>query len=141
MTLVFLGWQDGSELEAMTAALRNACSEREAPLLRPAGVVAVPPRDPRLFALDLEDARGAAGSLQAALSRAFEAGGWYMAERRPFWPHVTFARVRRGQRRVPGLGEEPRPPSEEFRATQVTLYRSTLRPDGARYDALERVEL
>lgn len=141
VTLVFLGWQDVAAVDAIEAALRAACSGRESPLLRPAGVVAVPPRKPRLFALDLEDASGVAGSLQASVSSAFEAGGWYVDEKRPFWPHVTLARVRRGQHEAAPLADEPGPPSAPFAASVVTLYRSTLRPQGAQYEALARVVL
>ena len=98
----------------------------------------VPPRDPRLFALDLDDEGGRATALQAAASAALEAGGWYRPEKRPFWPHVTLARVKRGERRVPPLPERPPPPGEPFDAAVVTLYRSTLRPQGALYEPLAR---
>ena len=53
------------------------------------------PRNARLFALDLDDDGGRAGALQAAATDALEAGGWYRPEKRPFWPHITLARVKR----------------------------------------------
>ena len=90
----------------------------------------LPPRDPRLFALDLDDEGGRAGALQAAVSDALEAGGWYKPEKRPFWPHITLARVKRGERRVPPLPADPAPPAEPSRRAMLTLYRSTLRPAG-----------
>ena len=108
------------------------------PLLTPAGVRSLPPRNPRLFALDLEDEGGRASALQAAASAALEAGGWYRPEKRPFWPHLTLARVKRGERRVAPLPDAPQPPSEPFEAPVVTLYRSTLRPQGALYEPLAR---
>ena len=40
------------------------------PLLRPASVRPVPPRRPRLFALDLEDEGGRAVAVQAAVERS-----------------------------------------------------------------------
>jgi 2'-5' RNA ligase len=101
----------------------------------------LPPRDPRLFALDLEDFEGRASALQADVSDALEAGGWYRPEKRPFWPHVTLARVKRNERRVPPLPEQPAPPDEAFSAAALTLYRSTLRPQGALYEPLASVEL
>jgi 2'-5' RNA ligase len=67
----------------------------------------------------------------------------YEPERRPFWPHVTLARVR-GAGRGGGPRVEPialAPPEATFDARQVTLYRSHLSPRGARYEPLERVEL
>jgi RNA 2',3'-cyclic 3'-phosphodiesterase len=141
VTLVFLGWQDEKAAEAIAGAAFEACSGLDAPRLRAAGVRPLPPRDPRLFALDLEDEEGRAGAVQQAISDALEAGRWYRAEKRPFWPHLTLARVKRRERRVPPLPDAPAPPAEPFRAGELTLYRSTLRPQGAIYDPLARTEL
>ena len=87
--------------------------------------------------LELEDEAGRASALQKAVSGALEAGRWYRPEKRPFWPHLTLARVKRGERRVPGLAGPPAP-GGAFRAAQLTLYRSTLRPQGALYEPLGR---
>ncbi len=104
------------------------------PVLAPGEVKPVPPRRPRLFALDLDDAEGACARLQQAVSDALEAERFYKPEKRPFWPHVTLARVKRNQRAAP-LPTDP-PPLDPFRAPQVTLYRSILRPQGAQYEPL-----
>jgi RNA 2',3'-cyclic 3'-phosphodiesterase len=137
VTLVFLGWQDEAAADAIAAATFAARPERAvAPLLTPSAVRPLPPRDPRLFALDLDDEEGRAGALQAAVSGALEAGGWYRPEKRPFWPHITLARVKRGERRVPPLPDDPPAPAEQFAGEQLTLYRSTLRPQGALYEPL-----
>jgi 2'-5' RNA ligase len=48
--------------------------------------------------------------------------------------------VKRGVRRAPPLGDEP-PPGEPFGARELTLYRSTLRPQGALYEPLARRRL
>jgi RNA 2',3'-cyclic 3'-phosphodiesterase len=138
VTLVFLGWQDESAAERIADAAFGALPDGAAPVLTPAGVRSIPPRNPRLFALDLEDEDGRAETLQAAASAALEAGGWYRPEKRPFWPHVTLARVKRKERRVPPMADEPRPPAERFEAPVVTLYRSTLRPQGSIYEPLAR---
>jgi len=141
VTLVFLGWQDESAAPRMAEAAFGALPAGPPPRLAPAGVRSLPPRDPRLFALDLKDEGGRATALQAAASAALEAGGWYRPEKRPFWPHLTLARVKRGQRRVPPLPDEPAPPRDPFEASVVTLYRSTLRPQGALYEPLARTVL
>jgi RNA 2',3'-cyclic 3'-phosphodiesterase len=138
VTLVFLGWQDESAAPRIAEAALGALPEGSAPRLTPAGVRSLPPRNPRLFALDLEDEGGRATTWQAAAAAALEAGGWYRPEKRPFWPHLTLARVKRSERRVAPLPSEPAPPSEAFEAPVVTLYRSTLRPQGALYDPLAR---
>jgi 2'-5' RNA ligase len=99
----------------------------------------VPPRRPRLFALDLEDLEDRAVRLQAAVSDALAGAKLYEPEKRPFWPHITLARVKR--RVVAEPLAAPPPPGGSWPASAVTLYRSTLLPQGARYDALERVGL
>lgn len=138
VTLVFLGWQDEAAAERIAAAAFGVLPDGPPPRLAPTEVRSVPPRDPRLFALDLDDEDGRAGALQAAASAALEADGWYRPEKRPFWPHVTLARITRGERRVPPLPGDPPPPSQRFEAATVTLYRSTLRPQGAVYEPLAR---
>ena len=136
VTLVFLGWQDESAAERIAKAA-FAGAGPSAPCLAPGRLRPVPPRRPRLFALDLDDEEGRAGALQAAASDALEAGGWYRPEKRPFWPHLTLARVKRGERRVAPLSGPPAP-GEPFEAPALTLYRSTLRPQGALYEPLAR---
>ncbi len=140
VTLVFLGWQDESAAGRIAEAAFDAAAGLGAPRLIPGEVRPVPPRDPRLFALDLADEDERAGRLQAACSDALEAGGWYRSEKRPFWPHLTLARVKRGRRRVARLPDVP-PPGESFAASTLTLYRSTLRPQGALYEPLSRQSL
>jgi 2'-5' RNA ligase len=139
VTLAFLGSRSVSELDPIAAAVADASGGLSAARLRVAGVKPVPPRRPRLFAFDLDDLDGRAAAVHAAVSDALASGGYYKPERRPFWPHVTFARVRRGVRRVEPIALPP--PETTFTAKRVTLYRSHLSPRGARYEALERVEL
>jgi len=137
LTLVFLGWQDESAAPKIAEAAFAALPGGPPPRLTPTGVRSLPPRNPRLFALELDDDGGRASELQAAASAALEAGGWYRPEKRPFWPHLTLARVKRGERRVAPLPDTP-PPGEPFEAPVMTLYRSTLRPQGALYEPLAR---
>ena len=118
VTLVFLGWQDEAAAERIAAAAFAGSDGSRAAAAAPGDVRPVPPRRPRLFALDLEDAGGRCAQLQAAVSRALAAEGFYKPEKRPFWPHVTLARVKRGapRRRSPELA----PPAEPFEATALT---------------------
>jgi 2'-5' RNA ligase len=138
VTLVFLGWQDESAAERIAEAAFGTLPAGAPPRLAATGVKPVPPRNARLFALDLEDEDGRASRLQGVASDALEAGGWYTPEKRPFWPHITLARVKRGERRVPAPPVEPPPPAEPFDTPVLTLYRSTLRPQGALYEPLAR---
>ena len=86
-----------------------------------------------------ERALGGREELRLVAPDALADAGLYTPEKRPFWPHVTLARVRKGAR-VRGI-EMPEPPSEPWRGAAVTLYRSRLSREGARYDALETVLL
>ena len=138
LTLVFLGWQNEADAQAVAAHLRDAAARSAPARLAPSNVKPVPPRGPRLFALDLEDQGGRCGELQAAVSDALARARFYRPEKRPFWPHMTLARVKRG-RRAPSLDAGALP--DPFGAARVTLYRSTLRPQGAIYDPLARMEL
>ncbi len=137
VTLAFLGYRAEQEAAAIAEAMSSTA--RDAPLLAPGDVVPVPPRRPRLFALDLDDPDGTCARLQQGVSDALETGRFYKPEKRPFWPHVTLARVKRDRRAEP-LPADP-PPLEPFKAPQLTLYRSTLRPQGAKYDALAKATL
>ena len=74
------------------------------------------------------------------MAEALARAGLFRPERRAFWPHVTVARVQGGRSPEP-LGDLPPPPGEAFEASELTLYRSTLRREGARYDALDRIRL
>ena len=141
VTLIFLGYQAQRDVDRIA----EICfSERVGPFeLRATGVVPVPPRRPRLCALSLEDARGAVGAWQQELSRGLEHAGLYEPEKRPFWSHVTLARVKRDKPApsidvTPALPEELRRP---FAPERATLYRSTLTPRGAVYDSLRSVDL
>ena len=138
LTLAFIGYRPRADVEDIASAAVGAAAGLGSASLRPCGVAALPPRRPRLFALDLEDRGGRAAAIQAAVSRALEAGGWYEPEARPFWPHVTLARVRRDQRTGPLRAT---PPGEPFVAGEVTLYRSHLSPRGAAYEALASARL
>jgi len=139
VTLAFLGYRPEKEIAEIGRVTAEAVSACAPCRLAASGVVPIPPRRPRLFALDLEDEDAGARRAQAALSKALARARFYRPEKREFWPHVTLARVKRD--RVAGPLEDTRPPIERFEAREVVLYRSTLRPQGAVYDPLSRTFL
>ncbi len=139
VTLVFLGWRGEDEVATIARAALEPVHGLAGPLLEPEGVSGVPPRRPRLFAVDLADPSGGAEEIQGTCERALAQAGHHEPEDRPFWAHVTVARARRRERpRRLGSGA---PPGGSFVAPAVVLYRSDMSRDGARYTALERVEL
>ena len=138
LTLVFLGYRPEKEIGRIATLAFEAVGAVEAVALEPLAVKPVPPRAPRLFALDLADPGGRAGAIQDAASRALAAARLYRPEKRPWWPHVTLACVKRGARAEP---LEAEPPAGPIAADAVTLYRSVLRPQGAEYRAEARLSL
>jgi 2'-5' RNA ligase len=139
VTLAFLGHRPVAEIEPITATLERAVTGLDAARLAAKEARGIPPRRPRLFALDLADPAGSAGTIHAAVSQALVAGGFYEPEKRRFWPHVTVARVRRPERKAASI-TIPAPP-DEFTAHEVVLYRSHLGRGPARYEALGRFTL
>jgi 2'-5' RNA ligase len=145
VTLAFLGYLPEREIARLGEIVRGLGAV--APPLRLEDPVAKPSlRRARLFALPAISA--AAVPLQGELERKLVAERLYEPEKRPFWPHVTVARVKsagRGLRR-PAVVE--RPPGalpkrllETALCVRVTLYRSVLQPQGSRYAPLAQVEL
>jgi len=145
VTLAFLGWtaeKDVGRLGEIVEGLRARAPELRLgdPVGRPSG------KRPRLFALPVE--LPGTVSLQVELQEKLVAARLYKAEKRPFWPHVTVARVkneRRGAKRPAVVkklpGRLPRRLLSPVTGVRVTLYRSELQPQGARYTPLAQVEL
>jgi 2'-5' RNA ligase len=145
ITLAFLGYRPEKEVEAIGEAVRESVGP--APLVELLDPVQRPPRGrARLYALPVLSP--GTESLQAGLEQRLVEGGFYKPEKRPFWPHVTLARVRpqaRGSRRPAEIadppGKLPEALSEAFFGVRLSLYRSVLLPSGAQYVPLAQVEL
>jgi 2'-5' RNA ligase len=140
VTLAFLGHRALAEVDPARAALLDAAGGAAAPLLALGAPLWLAPRRPRVLTVPLEDAGDVLAALQARVVEHLAAALGWEPESRPFRPHVTVARVRRGARpRTTGL---PEAPAGTFAAPAVVLYRSFLGGGGpARYEPLERVAL
>jgi RNA 2',3'-cyclic 3'-phosphodiesterase len=142
VTLAFLGHRDEEEVEPVAAAV--TASAGAAPRMELGEPEARPGRGrPRVFALPVRS--DGAVELQAELAGRLARGGLHEAEKRPFWPHVTVARVRSEKGRPLAVSKPPGalPGSlrKPFFGVRVALYRSELQPRGARYVPLAQVEL
>lgn len=145
MTVCFLGstpFGRVAEAEALIGAIRP----RRVPIRFALDPVSKPSGRPALLAIEAESPPAAelAGEVREALIEA----GLTRAERRPFWPHVTVARVRSepGRRRRPRRLERPPGPlpgdmGGEFDAVRLSLYRSIMRPEGSLYVPLCNLNL
>jgi 2'-5' RNA ligase len=137
LTLCFLGEQPAAfvaEIEAVLAGVTEvAAAVDELHVGAPAWL---PPRRPRVLAVEVGDPSGALRDLHTALSRDLgDAIGWEPPRQR-FRPHITLARMRPGDERAREL---PPTPSLSFRPAALTLLRSDLDPAGARYTALASI--
>jgi RNA 2',3'-cyclic 3'-phosphodiesterase len=145
VTLAFLGQRPQEEVEAIAAAVRERVGP--APWVELLDPEQRPPRGrARLYALPALSP--GAEALQAGVAQGLAEEGFYEHEKRPFWPHVTVARVRpegRGSRRPAVVsdppGKLPEGMSEARICRRMTLYRSVLQPTGARYVPLAQVQL
>ena len=106
----------------------------------------LPERNPRALAVELHDEHGRLAALQAEVVAALQrVSGWQpdsnahtgvkaKASKRRFHPHVTVARLRRGD--APEQRALPPTPSASFKPQELVLYRSWLSPEGASYEAV-----
>jgi len=153
VTLCFIGYQPDRAIDAIGAVV-TGLEPRPVQLRLEAEPVGVKGGRPGLFALDAPSE--AATGLQAELEKRLVAKRLYKPEKRPFWSHVTVARVRlerlpkgpSGRRRRGKPRVVERPPGslpdellQTFGSVRVALYRSHLRSSGARYERLAALQL
>jgi 2'-5' RNA ligase len=145
VTLVFIGYRPEKEIEAFKEVVGSL--DRPTPRLRLLDPVPRPERGrPRLYALPLDSPELV--ELQGELQARLAAAGLHEPEKRPFWPHVTVARVRpdkRGSRKPRTVerapGELPQDLVRTARGVRISLYLSKLKPQGAEYVPLAHVKL
>lgn len=138
VTLAFLGNCEQSRLDALDWSLEeiaNSCSVVELKIetlsLFPYG------KRPKLLAAILRPCE-ALLELQHRVAKAAKDSGIYIEKRR-FVPHITLGRLRGHSRREVGLPSASTGLSDI--APAMSLFESTLTPDGAIYDELFRYDL
>jgi 2'-5' RNA ligase len=145
VTLAFLGQRSLEDVERVVAVVESCAAP--APRLELLDAVARPGRGrPRLYAVPAISP--SAERVRSQLSESLVSEHLYEPEKRPFWPHVTVARVRaegRGSRQPRAVkkvpGELPAAVRQPCFCRRLTLYRSELQPSGARYVPLAQVKL
>jgi len=135
VTLVFLGRQPLGDVEAIGRALIATVGPLDP--LAVSDAAWLPARRPGVLVADLVEDGGRLAGLQRRLATSL--APWVEPERRDFRPHVTVARVRRGERIT--LREVPAPPRLVFDAAALVLYRSHGEAGGSRYEPLARMAL
>ena len=145
VTLAFLGNRPLSQVDPIEEVIEWVADRPV--LMELGGPVGRPPRGrPRFIALPVLG--GPVAGLGERLTPVLASEGLYEPPERPFWPHVTVARVRNegGGSRQPMQVEIPSGPSPtrsigSFDGVRISLYRSELQPRGARYVPLAQAEL
>jgi 2'-5' RNA ligase len=146
MTLVFLGYQAEKDVKAIAKVAFDTDTEAPAVELTTEPVGVPPGKRPRLIALAANSDETVA--LQRQIEERLVAGGFYEPEKRPFWPHLTMARVKPeapGSRKPALIRTAPHPLPEHmfrfFRPTRLVLFKSHLRRTGAEYEPMAELEL
>jgi 2'-5' RNA ligase len=146
VTLAFLGYTAERDVGRVAEIVHATPAAAPEIVLRPEPLPLPKGRRPRLFAIDAPS--DATVALQGDLERRLAAERLYKPEKRPFWPHLTVARVRAEKGRPKRYREVAKTPGplpgdllEPFRGVRLTLYRSTLRREGAEYVPLAQLEL
>lgn len=141
VTLCFLGSRPVGEIDLLATQLAGC--EGSVGELSVGAPLWLPPRRPRALAVELHDEGEKLGRLQASVVAAVEEvvgealdGAPRIGAKRHFRPHVTVARLGRGQ--APRQRALPPTPALSFVPTELMLYRSWLSPQGASYEAVAR---
>jgi RNA 2',3'-cyclic 3'-phosphodiesterase len=146
MTLVFLGYHPEKAIERIAEAALGVDVPAPQIELEPDPIGTPRGKRPRLFALNAPSE--SAVTLQAKVEERLVEGGFYEPEKRPFWPHLTVARVKRAKRgsQKPAVVEDPPGPlpARIVRPkpyVRLVLFRSHLRPQGAEYIPIAEKDL
>lgn len=147
LTLKFLGNVPASKLDEVSGAMQRACIGSAPLSLRIASLGAFPSaRSPRVVWIGLEGDTEALQLLAGRVDEAMAVLG-FPRETRPFAPHLTLGRVREeatsSQRDTiaAALQTAAAPECVAFDVAAVSLMRSHLSPQGARYTCLGRIAL
>lgn len=132
LTLAFLGSRPIAEVGLLAEATEGAL--RKVGELVGGAPLWLPKRRPRVLALEIREVAKSLEELQSRLVEDLAIRTGWEPERRTFLPHLTVGRAGRGFR--PGRDELPPPPDLRFLPEAITLYRSRLGTEGARYEPL-----
>ncbi len=147
LTLVFLGNWKRNQVPQLTAGVEEAL-QGIPPFTLELDAAGVFPnwRRPRIIWLGVGGQVDALLRVQEAVARAMVLAGWE-PEKRAYSPHLTIGRVRKGldDQALAHIGDAVRrlkvDPFGAHQVREIILFRSDLRPSGAVYTPVARVEL
>ena len=137
LTLCFLGEQPPSAVGEIADVLGGLAELAAAVQELHTGAPAwLPPRRPRVLAVEVGEDGEALSTLQQSLSRELASAIGWEPPRQRFRPHITLARMRPGGEPAREL---PPTPALTFAPEAITLLRSELDPGGAIYTPIAAV--
>ena len=143
LTLKFLGEADPAILPTLAASLAVATQAGHAFTLRLRGLGCFPnSKNPRVIWCGIDGETGSLAELQKTVESVCATYG-FAPEARAFHPHLTLGRVN-GKRNLQPLLDCIKMGSDlecSFKADAYSIYRSTLKPQGALYDVLKTIAL
>ena len=140
LTLKFLGDIHARHVEDIAQAMARAAESVPKFTLATAATGVFPnPARARVLWVGLNDSGNSCARLQAELEKNLEPLG-FKAESRPFKPHLTLARFKTPSR-VPQEIVDIECESVTFDVTELILFQSRLRPQGAIYTKLKTASL
>ncbi len=144
LTLKFLGYIHPEDVERISEAIRPVVSAWEPFEIRIQGMGGFPSsRSPRVLWVGIDRGKDLVHSLQQSIDQK-TAELSFPSENRPFSPHLTLGRVRSPRGRT-GLAQALEANKEAqvgtFRASEVFLFRSELKPSGAVYTKLREFRM
>jgi 2'-5' RNA ligase len=144
ITLKFLGNIDQPDVDNLTESLPGALTGASAFDITVSGCGTFPSgRRPRVVWIGLADGKERLVDLASAVEEICASLG-FAKEKRPFRPHLTIGRVRRGSGALPDLAEQVsgvRFNPLKLKVEGVNLVRSKLSPQGPTYTVLESFAL
>lgn len=142
LTLKFLGHIEEKLIEPIVSIASEIVGGQKPLELEAGQVGAFPnPRNPRVIWVGISGETERLCIVQRQIEVAFSALG-FAEEKRPFRPHLTLGRIRPGkkvQNLESRIHDMEKVCSGPFFVTEIILYQSVLRPEGAVYTSLHRL--
>lgn len=144
LTLKFLGERDEKKIEKIKLALEETVRDKNGFTIRLSDIGAFPKLEsPRVIWVGIDHGEKETRELAYELDERIAVLG-IPKEERPFSSHITIARLKsplNRQELAQALKNLPKPQGREFRVGRITLYKSTLTPNGPIYEALKEANL
>lgn len=143
LTLKFLGDADENQLNALNVIVKEISTEIKNFKLEIAETGVFPnARNPRVFWINVRDATGDLGKINARLETECAKIG-FEKEKRGFVPHLTIGRVREPFRARELAGRHLQTDFEPvgFKVSKIVIYNSELLPTGSVYSMIKAFDL